>query len=269
MENCEELAAGAAARRREPRDRTQSRSSHACPVLSSADCFDLTATKYCAGLRRCTETAQNLRGHNPKVIPNPTKISSLQVLANMSANAKNQERSSKKPRVVTEKQKKARAQNMRDYRASVGGATNLKHGVRLAIASGGKELPAIPEASEIRENVQSLLDAMVSDLGGETEITGSQKAILESQRLCLTILALGARYLSAEGIVDRKSRKPQGLLAVLGVYMNGLRLNSLALGLERKSRDARTLTQKLADIAEREHAEAGISDSEKSTDETP
>jgi hypothetical protein len=182
----------------------------------------------------------------------------------MSANTKNSERSSKKPRVVTAKQKKARAQNMRNYRASVGGATNLKHGVKLAIASGGRELPAIPDASQIRETVQSLLDAMVTDLGGETEITGSQRAILESQRLCLTILALGARYLSAEGIVDRKTKKPQGLLAVLGVYMNGLRLNSLALGLERKSRDAKTLTQKLDEIAAREHAEseASVSESE-------
>lgn len=185
------------------------------------------------------------------------------MLANVTANTKKPEKRPKKPRIVTAKQKKARAQNMRDYRASVGGATNLKHGVKLAIVSGGKELPAIPEASEIRETVQSLLDDMVIDLGGETEITGSQKAILESQRLCLTILALGARYLAAEGIVDRKSRKPQGLLAVLGVYMNGLRLNSLALGLERKSRDAKTLTQKLAEIAEREHAEAErVSESE-------
>jgi hypothetical protein len=156
----------------------------------------------------------------------------------MAANAKKPEQSPKKPRVVTEKQKKARAQNMRDYRASVGGATNLKHGVRLAIASGGKELPAIPEAAEIRENVKALIDDAIIDLGGPDEVTASQRAILESQRLCLTILALGARYLGAEGIVDKKSRKPQGLLAILGVYMNGVRLNSLALGLQRRPRNA-------------------------------
>lgn len=170
--------------------------------------------------------------------------------------------SKNKPRTVSEKKRSASAKNILDYRAKLGRSPHEKHGISLVINSNGKQLPAIPEATEIRENVAALIDTAVIDLGGPDEVTASQRAILESQRLCLTILALGARYLAAEGIVDKKSRKPQGLLAVLGVYMNGLRLNSLALGLERKSRDAKTLTQKLAEIAEREHAEVEDSVSE-------
>jgi hypothetical protein len=158
-----------------------------------------------------------------------------------------------KKRRTTVKQRASGAKNLAAYRASIKGGTNQKHGVIMALKSGGKELPA--DAGEIREAVSALIDAAVIDLGGPDQVTASQRAILESQRLCLTILALGARYLSAEGVVDRKSRKPQGLLAVLGVYMNGVRLNSLALGLERKSRDAKTLTQKFEEIAAREHAE--------------
>jgi hypothetical protein len=160
-------------------------------------------------------------------------------------------RTSKRP--TTARQRASGAKNLAVYRATVKGGTNQKHGVVMAIRSGGKELPA--DAGEIREAVSALIDAAVIDLGGPDQVTASQRAILESQRLCLTILALGARYLSAEGIVDRKSRKPQGLLAVLGVYMNGVRLNSLALGLERKSRDAKTLTQKFEEIAAREHSQ--------------
>jgi hypothetical protein len=69
--------------------------------------------------------------------------------------------------------------------------------------------------------------------------------------------------LAAEGIVDRKSKKPQGLLAVLGVYMNGVRLNSLALGLERKAKFGGTLESHLQSLADRERSEeANISESE-------
>ena len=174
-----------------------------------------------------------------------------------------------KPRIVTEKKRAASAKNIRDYREKLGRSPHEKHGIALVIRSKGKEMPAIPEAAEIRETVSALIDAAVIDLGGPECVTASQRAILESQRLCLTILALGARYLSAEGIVDRKSKKPQGLLAVLGVYMNGVRLNSLALGLERKAKFGGTLESRLQQIAEREQAEVeSVSDSEKSDDET-
>jgi hypothetical protein len=177
----------------------------------------------------------------------------------------------KKRRSTNAKQRAASVRNMKEFRKSIGGrATHQTHGISLVINSNGKELPAIPDAAEIRETVQRLLDATIVDLGGEPEITGTQRAILESQRLALTVLALGARHLAAEGIVDRKSRKPQGLLAVLGVYMNGVRLNSLALGLERKAKFAGTLESHLQSIADRERREeADVSDSEKSDEPEP
>jgi hypothetical protein len=134
------------------------------------------------------------------------------VLANMTANAKNQIPSSKKPRIVTAKQKKARAQNMRDYRASVGGATNQKHGVNLVINTGGKSMPAILGASEIREGVEALIAQAEQDLGGPDQITASQRCILQSQKLCLLILGLGSHYLASEGVVNRKTGKAQALL---------------------------------------------------------
>jgi hypothetical protein len=172
-------------------------------------------------------------------------------------------RPSKRP--TTARQRASGAKNLAAYRASITGGTNQKHGVIMALKSGGKELPA--DASEIRETVSALIDAAEIDLGGPECVTASQRAILESQRLCLTILALGARYLSGHGIVDGKTKKPQGLLSILGVYVNATRLNSLALGLERKAKFGGTLESRLQQIAEREQAEAeSVSDSEKSAE---
>jgi hypothetical protein len=170
-------------------------------------------------------------------------------------------------RPTTAKQRASGAKNLAAYRAGIRGGTNQKHGVVMAIKSGGKELPA--DAGEIRETVSALIEAAEIDLGGSECVTASQRAILESQRLCLTILALGARYLSAQGIVDGKTKKPQGLLSILGVYVNATRLNSLALGLERKAKFGGTLESHLQTLADRERAEEpNISESENARFET-
>lgn len=152
---------------------------------------------------------------------------------------------------ITAKQREARRANLVQYRESVGGSTATKSGVFTVIRSGGRELPPVPYAGEIREAVSALIDAAVVDLGGADAITSMQKQILESSRLALTIVALGARYLAEQGVVDRR-RKPHGLLSVLGTYANIVRLNAAELGLERRAKDAKTLEAKLAEIAESE-----------------
>lgn len=156
-----------------------------------------------------------------------------------------------KSRRITPAQRAARRDNLVRFRESVGGATATKSGVFTVIRSGGRELPAVPYAGEIRESVSALIDQAIADLGGEAVITSTQRQVLESSRLALTIVALGARYLAEEGVVGRRG-KPHGLLSVLGTYANIIRLNAVELGFERKGRDAKTLEVRLAEIAERE-----------------
>ena len=158
----------------------------------------------------------------------------------------------KSRRKTTPAQRAARRENLVRFRESVGGATATKSGVFTVIRSGGRELPALPYAGEIRESVSALIDQAIADLGGEDVITSTQRQVLESSRLALTIVALGARYLAEQGVVSRRG-KPHGLLSVLGTYANIIRLNAVELGFERKARDAKTLEAKLTEIAEREN----------------
>lgn len=116
------------------------------------------------------------------------------------------------------------------------GKAALKHGIRSLIASRGDVMPSVPHADEIRADVDALMDEMVSDLGGESQVTAGQRTILRSQRLCLLVLGLASSYLSREGIVNPKSGKPHALLSVCATYANAARLNALALGLERRAR---------------------------------
>lgn len=143
---------------------------------------------------------------------------------------------------------------------------NLRSGIGVVIRSRGNELPPVPYASEIRESVSALIDQAITDLGGETEVTSTQKQVLESSRLALTIVALGARYLAEQGVVGRRG-KPHGLLSVLGTYANIVRLNAAELGFERKGKDAKTLEAKLAEIAEREGRDEPAEPDGATTDE--
>lgn len=130
----------------------------------------------------------------------------------------------------------------------------VTHGVKALIASGGSKMPPVPHAEEIKAETDGLIAEMVSDLGGESEITAQQKTILRSQRLCLLVLGLASSYLSREGLINPKSGKPHALLSVCATYANAARLNALALGLERRARKVgpQTLQEHLAQIAEKE-----------------
>jgi hypothetical protein len=169
----------------------------------------------------------------------------------VSANTENPENEPKKRRRATPRQAEAGIANIRAFNESRAGMPNLRSGVNVVIRSGGAELPPLPYSAEIREQVSSLIDDAIVDLGGTEVVTGTQRMVLESSRLALTICALGARYLAEEGVVGRRG-KPHGLLSTLASYANVIRLNAEALGFERKGKDARTLEAKLAEIAERE-----------------
>lgn len=130
----------------------------------------------------------------------------------------------------------------------------LKHGIRSLIDSKGDVMPSVPHAEEIRADVDTLVGEMVSDLGGESEITAQQKTILRSQRLCLLVLGLASSYLSREGIVNPKNGRPHAMLSVCATYANAARLNALALGLERRAKKIgpQNLQEHLEQIAEKE-----------------
>jgi hypothetical protein len=165
---------------------------------------------------------------------------------------------------ATAASREAGRRNLVEFRATCDGKPASKHGIHTAIQSNGKELPNVPYASEVRAHVSALIDAAVVDLGGSEAVTSMQQQVLESTRLALTIVALGGRYLSQEGIVDSKSRKPHALLSVLGTYANIIRLNAAELGLHRQSRHVggSALEAKFAQIAERE-AQDSINENKK------
>ncbi len=153
----------------------------------------------------------------------------------------------------------AGAANLAAYLESSTAPPALKHGIR-ALMTTGKIPESIPGATEIRERITTLIDATAVDLGGPDQVTGSQRAILESQRVALTVVALGSRYLEREGLMNRRG-KVHGLLGVLVSYANVIRLNSLALGLERRAKDIHTLdsiTREYADAAKATKAPADV-----------
>lgn len=83
--------------------------------------------------------------------------------------------------------------------------------------------------------VDSLVAEMTEDIGGPTAVTAAQRAILESQRLCLLVLKVAGGYLRSEGLLNRYG-KPHPLLQTCTSFANCLRRNAEVLGLERKPR---------------------------------
>lgn len=158
-----------------------------------------------------------------------------------------------KHRKITEKQRAARSHNIGAFNESRGGRPALKHGIGALLTTG--QLPPIPGAVEVRETITALIDAAVVDLGGPDQITSTQRQVLESSRLALTIVALGSRYLAQEGLLDQRRKKPHGLLSILASYCNVIRLNAVELGLGRRAEDAHTLEGVIAEYRERAEKE--------------
>jgi hypothetical protein len=163
------------------------------------------------------------------------------------------EKKPNKGRKATPREVEAGRANLIAYRARVGGKTALQSGVYSVIRNG--EVPeAVPGAAEIEQAVGSIIDGFIADLGGSENVTNSQRVILSGLRLSLLVQALVESELKRTGIVDRR-RRPNALLKTAATFINSARLGAVALGLERKARDAKTLDARLAEIAEREQAE--------------
>lgn len=135
---------------------------------------------------------------------------------------------------------------------------NLNHGLNVVLRSKGEELPDSPGAGKIAEQVDSLIDEMVTDLGhsSRSEVPAQKRAILEAQRLALLVLGLSNDYLRREGLVNRRG-KPHPLLSIVVSFSNTLRLNGVALGLERRPKNARadTLEGVIAEYHEKSEKE--------------
>ena len=138
----------------------------------------------------------------------------------------------------------AGAANLAAYLESSADPPALKHGIRALMTTG--KLPAVPGATEVAKDVDALISQMVVDMGysSHAELPAQRRAVLASQRLALLILGLAGEFLAREGIVNAKGR-PHPLLAVLGTFGNSVRLNAVALGLDRKARSVVTLEEYL------------------------
>lgn len=136
---------------------------------------------------------------------------------------------------ITAKQREARRRNIVQYRESIGGSTATKSGVFTVIRSGGREMPAVPYAGEIKTRVDGRIAQYVQDLGGQENVTAGQQIILDGVRTCLLVQGLCEAFLNESGIVDKR-RRPHGLLKTLATYVNSARLGAVTLGLERKAR---------------------------------
>jgi hypothetical protein len=156
----------------------------------------------------------------------------------------------KPKRTATPAQAAAGRQNLLKFNASRSGKPHLVHGVKSVIASGGAEIPPIPGGEEAARRVDSLIAGYIADLGGESEITTGRRTILAALRLSLLVLELSSRYLAEHGLLDANGR-PHPLCHIANSYGNSARLHAVALGLERRTKDAMTLDAVLADIAER------------------
>jgi hypothetical protein len=149
---------------------------------------------------------------------------------------------------ITEKQRAARRENIVRFNQSRNGRPALTHGVGTLLRTG--EVPeSVPGAIEVRENVAALIEQAVIDLGGPDQVTSTQRQVLESSRLALTVVALGTRYLAREGLMDRRHKKPHGLLSILASYCNVVRLNAEQLGLTRRAKDAHTVDSVIREYA--------------------
>jgi hypothetical protein len=152
--------------------------------------------------------------------------------------------------------------NLLAFNESRGGRPALTHGVNATIASGG-EIPAtVPGAEEISAAAEEIIKQTVFDLGYQTEseMPAQKRCLLSAQRLCLKILMLADRFITAEGLVIKGRANP--LLTVAATYINSMRLNAEKLGLERRSKSVEmTLEQVLAEHADEAQKEA-VSDAD-------
>jgi hypothetical protein len=134
-------------------------------------------------------------------------------------------------------------------------AFQAEHGTRAASTKHGihtwREFGVLPaSAAHLTGILAGLEDEMIADLGGEDNLTGGQKALIAAQRVTLGVILLASEHLSREGLHNKRN-KLQPVIAVLGTFVNTLRLNADKLGLARVPRQVESLESIAAEYAER------------------
>lgn len=114
------------------------------------------------------------------------------------------------------------------------------HGV-VAFLQGGKL------SVEIANELDGIEQGLIADLGGDPTV--AQKTLVTATRAALAVVLLGNAYLARDGL--SKLKKNRWLLSTLATYTNSVRLNLLALGLERRAKQVESLDDVIADIASR------------------
>ena len=117
--------------------------------------------------------------------------------------------------------------------AKKGNKNSLTHAATSRAAQSG-EIPA--GFVHLVPVVESYWEGWISDLGGDSEITSQERAILHSSRICLVVALLAADHVRQFGLVDSK-HNPRPILKILGTFLNTLRLNLSAIGLKRRPRE--------------------------------
>lgn len=109
----------------------------------------------------------------------------------------------------------------------------VKHAATSRAARSGE----LPDGFEhLIPVVENYWGNWISDLGGESEVTSQERAILHGAKICLVVSLLSADYVAQHGLTDTKGN-PQPILKILGTFLNTLRLNLCAVGLERRARE--------------------------------
>ena len=129
---------------------------------------------------------------------------------------------------------------MRERQRAEDRPPGLKHGINSFLMRG-----QLPDA--VRKRLDAFETGMVTDLGGDP--TTGQQTLIESTRVCFGVILLAAVWIAENGAV-RKSGRPHYILNILAAYLNTLRLNLMALGLERRTKTAQTLESVVAEYTE-------------------
>jgi hypothetical protein len=122
---------------------------------------------------------------------------------------------------------------MRERQSAEDRPPALSHGINSFLAHG-----RLPDA--VRERLDAFQSGVISDLGGADNVTMAQRTLVESSQLCFGVVLLGNAWIAQNGAVQPNG-KPVYILNVLAAYLNTLRLNLMALGLERRTKTAQTL----------------------------
>jgi hypothetical protein len=134
------------------------------------------------------------------------------------------------------KKKHAGTENLREMRERQTAEDRppaLSHGINSFLAHG-----RLPDA--VRERLDAFQSGMISDLGGADNVTQAQRTLVESSQMCFGVVLLGNAWIAENG-VTQSNGKPQFILTILATFLNTLRLNLMALGLERRTKTAQTL----------------------------